>query len=156
MAPILVKREVPPHTEEWLRVNLSGTVGGDGGPDLVVVSGYAHYHPHEMVGSEDNDMVWVDYLAEILVGPIWLRLVDVSPTVTIAGYQSNEADEADMMAINVTRCTWEFPEPPEPRRIRLIVSLAIGGGENARIESLAYHLVARGKLVKDQNFKENT
>jgi hypothetical protein len=33
-------------TEEWLRVDLSGTQGGQGGPDLVFVSGYA-----ELTGS---------------------------------------------------------------------------------------------------------
>ena len=80
--------------EQWLRVSLSNT------HDLVV-SGYAHYNAGVIKGSEDNDMVAVDYIAEILVGPVWLRLIDVSPTVTIAGYESQEADEADLMWIRV-------------------------------------------------------
>jgi hypothetical protein len=155
MPPILIKQPNAQSKEELLRVNLAGTAGGEGGPDLVVVSGYALYNHDVIAGSEDTDMLSVSYIVEMLVGPIWLRLADVSPTVTVAGYESQEADEADMMAFRVTSCRWEFPEPPEPRRIRLIVSLSIGGGEQASITSLAYHLVARGMLAPGQDFHEN-
>ena len=154
MAPILIKQPVSQSREHLLRVNLAGTPGGDGAPDLVVVSGYAHYDL-ELSGSADDDMIQIAYVAEILVGPIWVRLVDVSPAVTIAGYANVEADEADMMLIRVTSCNWEFPVPPDPRRIRLIVNLVVGGGENAMISSLAYHLVARGVLEPNQVFDEN-
>jgi hypothetical protein len=155
MPPILIKQPASQAKEQSLRVNLSGTPGGEGGPDLVVVSGYAYYGG-ELTGSEDDDMLAVEYVAEMLVGPIWLRLADVSPTVTISGYKSPEADEADLMWINVHSCTWEFPEAPDPKRIRLIVGLSIGGGEKASVLTLAYHLVARGMLEPGQNFNENT
>ena len=154
MAPILIRQPAWQSREHLLRVNLGGTPGGDSAPDLVVVSGYAHYKG-ELSGSSDDDMLIVDYVAEISVGPIWVRLVDVSPTVTIAGYESQEADEADMMWVRVANCNWEFPEPPDPKRIRLIVDLSVGGGEKASITSLAYHLVARGVLEPNQIFDEN-
>ena len=64
--------------------------------------------------------------------------------MNIAGYSSTEADEADMMWIDIRSCTWELAEPPDPKRIRLIVNLSVGGGEKASVLSLAYHLVARG------------
>jgi hypothetical protein len=155
MPPILIKKPKSQANEQSLRVNLSGTPAGEGGPDLVVVSGYAYYGA-ELKGSEDDDMKIVEYVAEMLVGPIWLRLADVSPTVTITGYHSPEADEADQMYIDVHSCTWEFPEAPDPKRIRLIVGLSIGGGEKAMVQTLAYHLVARGMLEPGQNFNENT
>ena len=154
MAPTLIRQPALQSREHLLRVNLRGTPDGDSAPDLVVVSGYAHYNL-ELSGSADSDMTQIDYVAEILVGPIWVRLVDVSPTVTIAGYANVEADEADMMLIRVTNCNWEFPVPPDPRRVRLVVSVTVGGGENARISSLAYHLVARGVLEPNQVFDEN-
>ena len=149
MPPILISQPAALAKEQWLHVGLGNT------NDLVVVSGYAHYNADTIKGSEDNDMVAVDYVAEILVGPLWLRLIDVSPTVTIAGYESQEADEADLMWIRVKSCAWEFPENP-PQKIRLIVSLDIGGGEQASITSLAYHLAARGLLAPGQNFNENS
>lgn len=154
MPPIPIKQPAWQSQEQSLRVNLSGTPGGDGGPDLVVVSGYAHYG-REITGSDDDDMLIVEYVAEMLVGPIWLRLAGVSPTVNIAGYQSSEADEADLMWIRVNGCTWTLAEPPDPKRIRLIVELSVGGGEKATVLSLAYHLVARGMLEPNQAFNEN-
>ena len=155
MPPILISQPSALAKEEWLRVDLSGTAGAHGGPDLVFVSGYAHYSGGELKGSADNDMVAVDYVAEILVGPVWLRLADVSPTVHLAGYESQEADEADMMWIRIKRCTWELPSPPTTKQIRLIVSLDIGGGEQASITSLGYHLAARGMLAPGQDFSKN-
>jgi len=77
MPPIVVKQPTSQAQEQSLRVNLSGTPAGDGGPDLVVVSGYAYYGI-QISGSEDDDMLVVEYVAEMLVGPIWLRLADVS------------------------------------------------------------------------------
>ena len=156
MPPILIKAPASQAPEQSLRVNLSGTAAGEGGPDLVVVSGYAFYDGGTLIGSEDNDMLAVGYVCEILVGPTWLRLADVSPIVSLAGYESQEADEADQMWVKIHSCTWEFPEPPDPRRIRLIVGLSVGGGENASISSLSYHLTARGMLAPGQNFNENT
>jgi hypothetical protein len=155
MPPMLISQPTSLAPEEWLRVNLSGTAAAHGGPDLVVVSGYALYNDGTIKGHKENDHWPVDYVAELLVGPIWLRLADVSPTVHVAGYESQEADEADLMAYKVTRCTWEFPEV-DPKKIRLIVSLSIAGGEQASITSLGYHFVARGMLAPDQDFKENT
>jgi hypothetical protein len=140
--------------EQWLKVNLSGTQGASGGPDLVVVSGYARFNG--ISGSDDSDMLLVSYMVEMLVGPVWLRLNDVSPTVHIAGYHSPETDEADLLGYEIHSCTWELPEPPDPKQIRLKVSLSLGGGEKAFIDSLGYHFVARGMLVPGQNFAENT
>ena len=101
-------------------------------------------------------MLMVGYVVEMLVGPVWLRLNDVSPTVHIAGYHSAETDEADLLGYQIHSCTWELPEPPTSKQIRLRVTLSLGGGEKASIDSLGYHFVARGMLEPGQSFAENT
>lgn len=134
-------------------VDLSGTPGGQGGPDPVFVSAYAELTG--VTGSSDSDMKVLSYMVEMLVGPLWLRLVYVSPIVTITGYHSPEADEADLMAYDVYSCTWEFPEVP-PQKIKLRARVGVGGGENAFLDTLASHLVARGMLKPDQDFGQNS
>ena len=147
--------------EEWLkfRVEPPATPANQGG-DVVVVSGYAHYHNSQLQGSSDGDLVGVPYVVRLFVGPSWRDLNDVSPSAFIAGFRHYDSDEADMSGRELESCTWEWvggPDNPD-QQIRLIMSLYLFGGPSADVTVIGYHLTARGWLLTQppQDFKELT
>jgi hypothetical protein len=152
--PILISSPSKFATEQWLHVDLAGTQGGQGGADLVVVSGYAFYDDEQLIGDPDGDNYGVAYVCQLLVGPVWLRIKDVSPIATLAGYYHESPDSVDKIGYDINSCTWDLPEPA-PKKIRLSVALSVWGGEDHTLERIAYHLVARGKLAPGQDFAEN-
>jgi hypothetical protein len=141
--------------------------------DLVVISGYAGFKDQHLTWSgggpnygisgtlsghagdtdDINDHFYQNYEIDMLVGPLWERIYDVSPIVIPAGFTHNSSDEADATGYEMLSCTWEEPEE-NPRRIRLKAELRSKGGPNASITKLAYHLTAWGRLTpssKDQS-----
>jgi hypothetical protein len=122
--------------------------GGTTNADLVVVSGYATGFEGQLTGSEEDDYTDVLYQIEMLVGPTWRKLTDVSPVVTPAGFKHLSSDTADNTGYGVTSCSWDRAEDPDGNmeKIRLTVEMFVRGGPDATVETLAYHLTAVGNL----------
>ena len=122
--------------------------------DCVVVSGYAQFDTngaHRLTGSDLDDEQWLFYTVNLIVGPKWLRLDDVSVTVTRSGHI--HYDQADWVGYQISQCSWEPAGLPEPnqdkQRIRLVIKeLGVSGGMAHVQLYLAYHLTATGTLAK--------
>jgi hypothetical protein len=132
------------------------------GKDVVVVSGYVHYQSNwsldngatgVLVGSDDHDWKQNHYELRFFVGPSWRKLHDVSPIAFINEVMCGDIKDAD--ALGVETCTWEWVEGPDnpKHQIRLIVKCHIAGGPEAVIQSVGYHLTARGDVMPT-NFGE--
>ena len=134
--------------EQRLKIPTSGS-------DCIVISGYASFETlgitSSIKGDEDSDLTAISYTAQVVIGPDWLDVRDVSPTVTRAGFLHNDSDEADATGYKIKNCTWDTVGSPEPNTdnemIRLIVDLDSRGGRKSNLLSLAYHVVAIGKLA---------
>ena len=124
----------------------------------IVVSGYAgiQAQPSSSVGvflsgNADDDDVFHDEV-NFLVGPSWIKVVQVSASVSPAGIYSLDSDEVDHSRWIVDQCTWapaKFPGPvtgQQEERIRLNVKLHWQGGRNGW-HDLAYQVVATGTLT---------
>jgi hypothetical protein len=98
---------------------------------------------------DDDDQKWVTHNVHMVVGPKWLAVRDVSPIVTVPGFQFWDSDSADASGSEILTCTWdtvgESEGQTEFERIRLKVKLRLCGGEQYWITKLAYHLVAVGR-----------
>lgn len=119
------------------------------GLQCLVISGYATFGT--MVGDDEDDYKDMSYTAHMVVGPNWLNVRDVSPIVTRAGFNHPDSDEADATGYKIKSCTWDTVGNPAPNtdseRIRLKVELEVKGGNFSHLTTLAYHLVATGKLA---------
>jgi hypothetical protein len=130
--------------------------------DLLVFSGYADFTggpddasdikgPLEGTGSADtsDQEDWVEYLVEqVVVGPHW-RLIDgVCPTVVIGGHSQVSPDVADAMGFRVQGISNidMVVLGPSASRIRLSVYVAVRGGLDGKILTLAYQVTAWGVL----------
>lgn len=117
----------------------------------MVVSGFGNFTVGAIKGSDEDDHTTVEYRAEMLVGPLWRSVIDVSPQVFISGYRHDSPDTADAVGYSVKECTWEFVGTP-PRKIKLLYQFWLWGGEEAMIDQLSYQLTAFGELWPGQNF----
>jgi hypothetical protein len=137
------------------------------GPPMstVAVSGYAVFHKafaattdgptideYGLVGDEDDDGVFVKYRAEMVVGPTFSQVQDVSPVVTVAGYTFFDSDTADHSGFQVDGCTWDTVGLPPPEqafeRTRLKVELRVSGGSSCAVTRLAYHFIVQGRGLR--------
>jgi len=127
------------------------------------VSGYARFYNPDFTNShgapiidgglqgdpDDDDRKWVTHNVHMVVGPKWQSVRDVSPIVTVAGFQFWDSDDADASGTEILTCTWDTVGEPdgqtELQRIRLKVKLRMCGGHQYWITKLAYHLVAVGR-----------
>lgn len=124
-----------------------GTVTG---PHLVAVSGIATIDVNNNSHIDDDVTIQTD-LVEIIVGPEWnvQSRVSVSPTVAIAGFNSERPDEMDRSKwiIEQVRVFKEEPAGSPSKRIGLLLNLLIQGGGNGW-RTFAYHVVANGELLR--------
>lgn len=124
--------------------------------ECLVISGYAEFSlnnndvSHSIHGDEDDDGKAVHYTVHMVVGPMWLSVRNVSPITALAGFYHGNPDEADIGGYEIQSCTWDTIGSPPPNtdqeRIRLKVELEVRGGQQHKIQRLAYHLVAIGRF----------
>jgi hypothetical protein len=131
--------------------------------DLFVFSGYADFTgglddsslingPLEGTGFADtaDQEVWIEYdIEQVIVGPHWRRIDGVCPTVIIGGHSQVSPDVADAMGFKVQGVTNvdKVPATSGGSRIRLSVSVAVRGGFDGKILTLAYQVTAWGLLM---------
>jgi len=156
MPPILIAQPTSITDNQWLHVNLQGTQEGGKARDLVVVSGIAFYAEGTLIGHADHDGWVVPYVVQMDIGPLWRKVVDVSPTITPSGYIFMDSDTADHSGFHVLSTTWSITTVPGFKRIRLEAELSIRGGPGFSLQQLTFHLVAKGTLAPNQNFNEIT
>jgi hypothetical protein len=125
------------------------------GGDLVAFSGYADFTgtgPQiEGTGDVDTDPqeTWLEYDAELVVGPHWRLLRGVSPIVVIGGHSQVSPDEAQAMGFKVqaiTKISLIQTQGQLFSRIQLNVSVVVRGGVDGKVLSLAYYGTAWGYL----------
>ena len=147
--------------ERWMRMpGLASATGALG--DLFVFSGYADFTggPEPLIGTGEEDTndqeKWVEYnIVNIRVGPRWLRLRGVCPTVVIGGHSQVSPDNADAMGFRVQGITViELVNREEPAqsgvfasRIELGVNVIVRGGLDGQFLTLAYQVTAWGTLA---------
>jgi hypothetical protein len=147
--------------ERWMRMpGLTSSAGPLG--DLFVCSGFADFTggPEALIGTgevnTDDQAKWVEYdIIEMRVGPRWLRVRGVCPTVVIGGHSQVSPDEANAMGFKIQRVTnialVSRVEPPESgtlvSRIELGVNVVVRGGLDGQILTLAYQVTAWGTLA---------
>jgi hypothetical protein len=141
--PILMQMATTPSEEFWLKIPVTAADG-----NCMVISGYAKQNAGIIKGDSSSDYTLVDYTLRLTIGPEWDAITDVSPTVTPSGFAHFDSDDADATGYELTGCRWE-PVPgttPGTKRIRLEVDFFCRGGPAFTLTTLAYHVVARGKL----------
>jgi hypothetical protein len=151
----LILLPVDPHDYDLTTAPPQEPVTLSTGRHGIVVSGYAgiHNQPNDPVGvmilpGSGDDKVEVSEV-NFLVGPAWLKIVQVSASVSPAGIYSLDSDEVDHSRWIVEECTWavaKFPAQQE-EKIRLTVKLHYQGEENGW-HNLAYQVVATGILKR--------
>jgi hypothetical protein len=129
--------------------------------ELFVFSGYADFTggsgdasaidgPVQGNGFADtqNQEIWVEYdIEEIIVGPHWRAIDGVCPTVVIGGHSQLSPDVADAMGFRVQGISKvDQVGAAGDMRIRLSVNVAVRGGLDGKILTLAYQVTAFGVL----------
>ena len=143
--------------EEILRIPVAG------GDHCAVVSGYATFyqdtapgdgHPIGCTitgGGSNSDPRWFATKVEMIVGPLWRSVTDVSPVVNIAGISFRDSDTTDDTGYQITDCVWDTVSTTEglihSKRIRLRVTITMCGGEQSAVTKLSYHLTAIGRSL---------
>jgi hypothetical protein len=143
--------------EHWLRFKAEGPAEGEirAGNDVVVVSGYAYYSEAQLLGNATSDSIPENHECHLKVGPKWELVNGVSPIVSVSGWTHFDSDDADATGYRVDDCKWDFPGGPGSQ-IRLRVFIDARGGLLFSIRGLAYHLVARGQLMlQEQDFADH-
>jgi hypothetical protein len=162
---VAVKRQpVAFAIERWMRMPGIATGVPTASPaDLFVFSGYADFTggsddsgdikgPLEGTGFSDtnNQATWVEYdIEEVVVGPHWRSIEGVCPMVVIGGHSQVSPDEADAMGFRVQGISKIDTKSyvGGGKRIRLSVSLAVRGGLDGKVLTLAYQVSAWGRLL---------
>jgi hypothetical protein len=129
--------------------------------ELFVFSGYADFTggsgdssdingPLEGTGyaDTDNQEIWVEYdIEQMIVGPHWRAIDGVCPTVVIGGHSQVSPDVADAMGFRVQGISKvDQVGSAGNSRIRLSVNVAVRGGLDGKILTLAYQVTAWGVL----------
>jgi hypothetical protein len=97
----------------------------------------------------DDQAIWVEYdIEELVIGPHWRTIDGVSPTVIIGGHSQVSPDVANAMGFRVQGVTNvdQVDVAAGGNRIRLSVSVAVRGGLDGKILTLAYQVMAWGRL----------
>lgn len=92
----------------------------------------------------DDDTVHTT-VVELVVGPEWRNVFQVSPIVSPAGVQSWDSDEVDHSLWVVRSCAWDTKQTLAGERIRLEFEIEVQGAGNGFV-NFAYQLVATGDL----------
>ena len=144
--------------EKWMRVPMGSSM------TLFTFSGFAQFvwgqDPLIGVGSNNSEeqKVWQTYhIKEFVVGPHWLSMRHVCPTVVAAGHDQLAPDEADAMGYEITAIKKVDLKPFNPpnatpfSRIRLEIFAQVRGGNTTDayglVPALAYHVSALGILA---------
>jgi hypothetical protein len=118
---------------------------------LVVVSGYGGPPMGQGIqGSDDGDDEWVPYVFQIVVGPIWRKIHDVSPIALINHLDWLDFDETDKAGQGVNTCSWTAVSANGGERIQLQIELNVRGGTSSFVGSLGYQLTATGDVLSDK------
>jgi len=145
--------------ERWMRMPGVGVVLPNQAAtkrDMFVFSGYADFtggpEGEDLSGFGGQDSVQqlnlIDYsIVQMRIGPHWLRLEGICPTVVVGGHSQLAPDHADAMGFRVKGITAvEVVQKSGIRRIELNVDVTVRGGHNGQILTLAYHVMAFGAL----------
>lgn len=155
MPPLLIKAPDSIGSEHWLHLNLGGAgEGQEGNPDVVVMSGIAHYAEGTLIGHEDHDGWVVNYVVEMLVGPLWRRIIDCTPLLVGSGYIFLDSDTADHSGWHVNSTSWSVADVSGGKRIQLEGSLSIRGGTRFSLQQITFHATAKGYVIPGQDFGE--
>lgn len=129
-----------------------GSVQLQTGGHAIVLSGYAIL---EFEGQPQSGGVFVSpgaddeevhaWTVEVVVGPEWRDVRQVSAIVTPAGISSTDSDEVDHSKWVVRSVTWDTVGDPAGERIRLTFATEIQGAGNGWV-NFAYQLTATGWL----------
>jgi hypothetical protein len=147
--------------ERWMRMPGVGVVvPGQAATarDMFVFSGYADFtggpegEALTGVGAQDTvqQLNWIDYsIVEMRVGPHWLRVDGICPTVVVGGYSQLSPDNADALGFRVNGITAvDLVLTSEGfRRIQLSVDVTVRGGHDGQVLTLAYQVTAFGALA---------
>jgi hypothetical protein len=159
--------------ERWMRLpGLPTSLPSHAKPELFAFSGYADFTSNEPLptliptgispdlptipdplqgqGPADSDEqeIWVEYeIEEMIVGPHWRTIDGVCPTVVIGGHSQVSPDIADAMGFRVQGISKvDQVGSAGDSRIRLSVGVAVRGGLDGKILTLAYQVTAWGVL----------
>ena len=152
--PILIDKPDSIGSEHWLHINLRGTKEPGKSQDMVVVSGLAHYDEGTLTGHADEDGWVVNYVIEMLVGPLWRSIKDCAPMVVGAGYIFLDSDTADHSGFHVTQTTFSAVDVTGGKRIQPESKLSIRGGTGFSLRQIAFNATIKGYLIPGQNFGE--
>ncbi|MGB8708213.1 MAG: hypothetical protein WCD39_00395 [Methyloceanibacter sp.] len=101
-----------------------------------------------LADTEEQEL-WVEYdIEQMVVGPHWRAIDGVCPVVVIGGHSQVSPDVADAMGFRVQGITKvdSVSLAPGANRIRLSVNVAVRGGLDGKILTLAYQVTAFGML----------
>jgi hypothetical protein len=118
------------------------------GPHYVVMSGYAEISPdpwgtvHDLPGSDPYDNKEWD--TELIIGPVWRDVLQVSPMVAPGKFFDADNDEDDEQGWNLdSGCLWDEVEESGKKRIRLKFKMK-QEGETSQFVGIVYHAAATG------------
>lgn len=153
-APLLIAKPDSIGSENWLHLNLRGSDEGSKAPDAVVIAGLAHYDEGTLIGHADHDGWVVNYVIQMLVGPLWRDIKDCAPMLVGAGYIFLDSDTADHSGFHVTQTSWSAVDVQGGKRIQIEGHLSIRGGTRFSLQQIAFHATGKGYLIPGQDFGE--
>jgi hypothetical protein len=116
--------------------------------DHMSFTGFAQIHAR---GGEDEEH-FKQYDVEIVVGPWWRAVRQVTPMVTVSFWSHKNSDEDDNSGWAVDKVTWDTVGGTgahlEQERIQIRCRVSVKG-EHAQVVTLGYYVHGRG-LLGDQ------
>lgn len=153
-APLLIEKPDSIGSDNQLHLNLRGSEEGSKAPDAVVITGLAHYDEGTLIGHEDNDGWVVNYVVQMVVGPLWRDIKDCAPMLVGAGYIFLDSDTADHSGFHVTQTSWSAKDVSGGKRVQLEGKLSIRGGPGFSLKQIAFNATIKGYLMPKQDFDE--
>ena len=151
---------LPTHNQSFtLTADPPGSVVLLTGSHAVVVSGYAIYEwdgqpqPGGLVNLLGDDDDIEKTKVEVIVGPLWRDVRQVSALLTGAGIVSGDSDEVDHSCWVVRSLTWDVVQEPGGERIRLKFRVEVQGIENGFV-NFGYQFTATGSLARLPTIEE--
>lgn len=130
------------------------------GGHVAVISGYAIF---EMNGQAEPDGLFLGpnedddnigkWTVEVVVGPLWRDVRQVSAIVTPSGIVSLDSDEVDHSRWVVRSLVWDTVGRAGGERIQLVFKTEIQGASNGFV-NFAYQLTATGWLARQPTVEE--
>lgn len=117
--------------------------------DHMSFTGFAQIHA---AGGEDEES-FREHDVEVVVGPWWRAVRQVTPMVTVSFWSHRNSDEDDNSGWAVHDVTWDTVGGTgahlEQEKIQIRCKVSVRG-EHARVVALGYHVLGRG-LLGDQS-----